>query len=68
MSTMKSERDSFVRRVRDAVGDTQVDFAARLGVDDRSVQRYERRDTMPQNKVSLQRLLALAKKHGITIS
>jgi DNA-binding transcriptional regulator YiaG len=56
-----------VLAVRKATGDTQPEFAKRLGVGLRSLKRYELEDTLPRNMSVMRTLRSLAKKHGIEI-
>jgi DNA-binding transcriptional regulator YiaG len=59
------ERDSFVFSVRQALGETQVVFAERLGVSLRALKGYELEGTMPTSKAVLRVLESLAQKHGV---
>lgn len=58
-------KSNFVLTVRQATGDTQLEFADRLGVSVRSVKRFEGGGVLPTNKGALRTLDALARKYGI---
>jgi DNA-binding transcriptional regulator YiaG len=60
------KKDSFVFNVRQAVGETQVVFAERIGVGIASLKRYELNGTMPTSKAVLRVLESLANKHNVT--
>jgi transcriptional regulator with XRE-family HTH domain len=59
---------SGVLALRRAAGETQEQFAKRLGVGLRSLKRYEREGTMPRTEAVKRTLRALAKKHDVTLS
>ena len=61
-------KSSFVLAVRQAVGESQSQFADRLGVNVRTIKRFEADDTEPTSIAVRRQLEALAKRHGITRS
>jgi len=56
-----------VLAIRKATGETQPEFANRLGVGLRSLKRYELEDTLPRSMAVMRTLRSLAKKHGVEI-
>lgn len=65
--TQNQSKDNPILLIRTACGDTQAAFAARLGVDVRSIKRYESEKRLPRSESILRTLRTLAKKHDIKI-
>lgn len=59
--------NSFLLSLRKIIGETQPQFALRIGISVRSVKRHERGDTLPENVAVRRGLCELAQQHGIEI-
>lgn len=58
--------ESPITAIRLAVGETQDEFAKRLGINIRTLRRYELENKLPGSDAVKRPLKALAKKHDIT--
>lgn len=66
LSCIVVEKHSFVLAVRQAVGGSQSQFADRLGVNVRTVKRFEADGTEPTSIAVRRQLEAMAKPFGLT--
>ena len=56
-----------IREIREALGESQAAFAKRLGINLRTVRRYEAGATLPASEAVMRQVRALAEEHGIKL-
>lgn len=59
--------NNFLLNLRKITGETQPQFARRIGISVRSVKRHEGADTLPENEAVRRGLRELAQQHGMEI-
>lgn len=64
---LPSMGDGTIKKIREAVGETQARFAERLGVSLRTVKRFEKNNTLPTSISVLRTVQELAQRHGISL-